>query len=532
VSAVAAAAALTLSTAGIAMADSVALESDSLKVSTNVQYGPTSNPANRLCSTRGTAVAGSIDIAYDNSGGSVKHFTAGESLTITVTNNTSGITVGVPSSPSIPGNWGSGSTSLSFALSTTVDTSVPTGSHGVTITVTGDTSGVTRNDSYNVNIDSTCPVTSTITDTDGDGIPDSTDNCPAVANPDQADADNDGLGDACDDNSYAPAVGIDAQNTSGNEGSEQTNSGSFTDGDGNSTLTITGSGAGTVTDNGDGTWSWAYTPADNGSGTVTVTATDGEAGHTDAVDTFDWTALNVVPTVAAPAFTSTSVDCRNSATLGSISFGDPGVNDANWSVDIDWGDGSTHTTVTAATQGSVANQTHTYNTPGAYSATVTVTDKDGGVSDPVSSSNTVVVNQVYATDFLPPFDDSTPSGLIVNQMKNGRTVPVKATIKDVCTDSWVTSPASVTVGVKKVATPTTTPAADAVETYADAGASSGNTNVFRWSADATAPGGGFWIYNLDSKALALVTNSYYRVDIYVGGIQATKTNWGILQPVK
>jgi hypothetical protein len=117
-------------------------------------------------------------------------------------------------------------------------------------------------------------------------------------------------------------------------------------------------------------------------------------------------------------------------------------------------------------------------------------------------------------------------------MKNGRVVPVKATIKDVCTDSWVTSPAAVTVGVKNVATPSTNPAADAVETYADAGASSGNTNVFRWTTDATAPGGGFWIYNLDSKALFLVTNSFYRVDIYVGGVQATKTNWGILQPVK
>ena len=35
-------------------------------------------------------------------------------------------------------------------------------------------------------------------DTDGDGVPDSSDNCVSVANPDQADADGDGHGDACD----------------------------------------------------------------------------------------------------------------------------------------------------------------------------------------------------------------------------------------------------------------------------------------------------------------------------------------------
>jgi hypothetical protein len=36
------------------------------------------------------------------------------------------------------------------------------------------------------------------TDTDGDGVPDTSDNCPNVANADQADTDNDSIGDACD----------------------------------------------------------------------------------------------------------------------------------------------------------------------------------------------------------------------------------------------------------------------------------------------------------------------------------------------
>ena len=43
------------------------------------------------------------------------------------------------------------------------------------------------------------PAASLIADTDGDGRADCVDNCPAVANPDQADTDGNGLGDACND---------------------------------------------------------------------------------------------------------------------------------------------------------------------------------------------------------------------------------------------------------------------------------------------------------------------------------------------
>ena len=46
--------------------------------------------------------------------------------------------------------------------------------------------------------DATCPADLVSPDTDGDGICDAVDNCPAVPNPSQTDSDNDGFGDACD----------------------------------------------------------------------------------------------------------------------------------------------------------------------------------------------------------------------------------------------------------------------------------------------------------------------------------------------
>ena len=258
--------------------------------------------------------------------------------------------------------------------------------------------------------------------------------------------------------------------------------------------------------------------ADNGTHTVKGRVYDKDGGATTYSATV--VANNVPPTVVA-GFAATSVNCQTTATL-TIDPDDAGVNDSPWKVNITWGDGSSEPEITRTNLSSFT-VTHVYALPGAYNATVSVTDKDADTGSDLV--NGLTINQTYTVDFLPPFDDSSPSGLIVNKMKNGRVVPVKATIYDDCGTSIVTDPtADVTIKVTK--TTGGGGSGDPVEEYADAGQSSAGTDHFRWSTD------GFWIYNLDSKALGLVVDNAYRVDIYVGAVKATTSNWAVLQPVK
>jgi surface-anchored protein len=56
-------------------------------------------------------------------------------------------------------------------------------------------------------VEVTCSAPAGETDTDGDGVPDATDNCPTTPNPDQLDSDGDGTGDACQSFFYTSGHG-------------------------------------------------------------------------------------------------------------------------------------------------------------------------------------------------------------------------------------------------------------------------------------------------------------------------------------
>jgi hypothetical protein len=494
--AVAAAAVLSLSTAGVALADSATVDpTDAVNAPNNVQYsGTTSNAANFACSARGQAVPGTITLSFNNTGGNTNHLTAGNTLDVdfAVQDNTPGIDVvlGDTADLTVPTPWTDSSTHT-LPIETTVSTSVPHGTYQVDITITDGVKTLTAK--YNVQVGDDCTVTSSNT---------------------------------------APSVAFTSTATTSDEGSAASYAFSISDPDASQTWTFAsgypicgtdGNSSDESINNSTKTGSFKCTfPDGPAARTVSVKVTD-SAGADSNVATVGATVDNVTPIVTAGTLDLTNVPCKTTVTLSGSSFADPGA-DSPWNVAIDWGDGSTDTTFQKLAPGSLGDQTHDYVTPGGpYTITVSVTDKDGAEGTD-TSSDTVTVNQTYSVDFLPPFDDSTPSGLVVNKMKNGRVVPVKATIYDDCAGAFVTDPTkAVTI---KTAKTSESGIGDAIETYADAGQSASSTNLFRWSTD------GFWIYNLDSKALGMVVGGNYRIDIYVGAVKATVDDWAVLQPVK
>ena len=179
---------------------------------------------------------------------------------------------------------------------------------------------------------------------------------------------------------------------------------------------------------------------------------------------------------------------------------------------------------------------YTFSTP---ISTVPVSDKQyelASVSGPASpfsvmGAATVTGNytlNVYSIHYRTPIDESSGSSYVINAGKNGRVIPVKVDI--------FKNGVPILVGNVRMRVAGSNCAAgsngDPIEEYADAGSSSGGTDLFRLTD-------GFWIYNLDTRALGLVTNNCYRLDVYYGelvptstAIKLSHTVWAIFKPVK
>src|SRR5215216_3409533 len=191
---------------------------------------------------------------------------------------------------------------------------------------------------------------------------------------------------SCTPANHAPTVSTAAQDASGDEGSELTTSGAFSDEDDDALTIEQQSGAGTVTPSDNGAWSWSHTPNDNSSNnTVVVRATDPDGEFVE--DTFTWSAANVAPT-ATKSFDS-SVAEGSSINLALTSPSDPSSADTTA--------GFTYAFRCAggySAFGPSSSATCSTNDDGALAVGAKIKDKDDGVTE---YTDTVIVNNVPPT---------------------------------------------------------------------------------------------------------------------------------------
>jgi len=175
------------------------------------------------------------------------------------------------------------------------------------------------------------------------------------------------------------------------------------------------------------------TCSDNGNYTVTLSVDDGV--NPAVTSNASVTVNNVAPTLGAISVDAELVPV-NTAINASADFTDPGTNDthtATWN----WGDStsSVGTVTESAGSGSVSDS-HSYSATGVYTIGLTVTDKDGGVSNEAIYQYVVVYDPsagfvtgggwidspagAYVAD--PSLSGKTTFGF-VSKYKNGTSVP-------------------------------------------------------------------------------------------------------------
>ena len=274
-------------------------------------------------------------------------------------------------------DFGDGSAiTTASTTATAVHSYAQAGDYTVQVTVS-DAAGASDSATHDITI-------TQATDSDGDGVVDSADNCPAIANGDQDDADNDGVGDACD---LAVTLTADPQSSDIDSGevtlsASVSNAGSgalsyhFYYGDGNSSGATSNASV-----------SYAYPNAGTFSAHVVVIEGDNDNSASDGVTVERTTSVTVIDNPDAVVahlsltFEGDSYQVPVTVTLDASASTAPDGS----SYCFDFGDGM----LSADCDSSVVS--HTYTTAGSYTARVTVTSsQDDSVSDVAQAAVTIV----------------------------------------------------------------------------------------------------------------------------------------------
>ncbi len=236
----------------------------------------------------------------------------------------------------------------------------------------------------------------------------------------------------------APFIAADANAIAVDEGQTAGNTGTVSDPDGDP-VTLSAS-VGTVVDQGGGTWSWSFDTTDGPaeSQTVIITVED-DSGETSQTS-FTLTVSNVAPVVTSVTFQADPVAIDDPPVSASGTFFDPaGAADETYTCLVDYGDG------TGLHAGTVSGTTcqgpsHSYATPGVYSISMEVTDKDGAGVGVTSESFLVIYDPEGGFVTGGGWIDSPPGALVadpslagkanfgfVSKYKKGANVPTGST---------------------------------------------------------------------------------------------------------
>jgi hypothetical protein len=245
------------------------------------------------------------------------------------------------------------------------------------------------------------------------------------------------------------------------EGSAATATGTFSDADGNGTVTLTASAGSIAQNSAAGTWSWQGTGVDGpSSNTITITATDNQGAT--ALTSFTFTVTNAPPVVTlngpATAAAGAPVDFT-------VTAADPGTADqaAGFAWALSYGDGSATDSFTGGATSSVTRR-HAFAAAGIYTVTATATDRDGGISTPVT------VQILIPDTTAPTFTFVSPSVTVAALSPAGATVnyPPATAVDDVTVSPTISysmaSGSLFPIGV----TPVTVTAADAAGNHTSA----------------------------------------------------------------